>query len=380
MRIAFTTNVCPHYRVATFELLAKYETVDYYFFSAGDEWYAERRNGIRSGDFRYRYLPGISLGRTRYTPTLLWRLWRGNYDVYLKCINGRFALPVAYLAARLRRKPFVLWTGVWMRLKTPFHRIFSPLTKHFYLHADAVVTYGTHVKKYLEAEGVAPERIFVAPHAVDNTACGLPVTEAEKAEVRGRVGADRSKKIILYMGRLERAKGLDYLLDAFATVSCADAILVFVGAGSFRPALEAQVTRLGILQRVRFVGHVAPEDTRSWYAASHMLVLPSVTTPTFKEPWGLVVNEALNQGIPVLATDAVGAAAGGLVQDGYNGFVVPERDSKALANRIQMLLADADLRQRLSANALKTIAAWDNEQMVRGFRQAINYVTRPRGK
>jgi glycosyltransferase involved in cell wall biosynthesis len=89
----------------------------------------------------------------------------------------------------------------------------------------------------------------------------------------------------------------------------------------------------------------------------------------------LVVNEAFNQGVPVIATDAVGAAAGGLVQDGINGFVVPERDSVALAKALRRILDNPDLRERFSQNARQIIAGWDNERMVMGFRQAIEYVT-----
>jgi glycosyltransferase involved in cell wall biosynthesis len=96
--------------------------------------------------------------------------------------------------------------------------------------------------------------------------------------------------------------------------------------------------------------------------------------PTGKEPWGLVVNEAMNQGVPVVATEAVGAAAGGLVQDGVNGFVVPERDSRALAEAIRCILNDDELRTKMSRNARRIIAGWDNEGMVRGFRDAIAYV------
>ncbi|MEM4202796.1 MAG: glycosyltransferase [Candidatus Methanomethylicaceae archaeon] len=71
---------------------------------------------------------------------------------------------------------------------------------------------------------------------------------------------------------------------------------------------------------------------------------------------------------------AVSAAADGLVQDGVNGFVVPERDSTALAQALQRILDDADLREHLSRNARQIIADWDNERMVLGFRQAIEYV------
>ena len=126
---------------------------------------------------------------------------------------------------------------------------------------------------------------------------------------------------------------------------------------------------------MHFPGYVPPEKTVPYYAIAWVYVLPSITTPYFKEPWGLVVNEAFNQGVPVIATDAVGAAAGELVQDGGNGFIVPERDSAALAQALQRILDDPDLRKQLGQGARRIIAGWDNERMVMGFRQAIEYVT-----
>ncbi len=81
------------------------------------------------------------------------------------------------------------------------------------------------------------------------------------------------------------------------------------------------------------LGAVDPIELRNVYAACDVLVLPSIATRTFREPWGLVVNEAMNRGLPVIASDAVGAAAGGLVRDEANGLVVAAGDSDALAAR-----------------------------------------------
>ncbi len=375
LRLAFITNICSHYRVKTFETLARYYDVDYYFFSAGNEWYWQQEHSVRAGNFHYEYLPGVRLGRTRFTPTLPWKLWRGNYDVYIKCINGRFALPITFLITRLRRKPFILWTGIWMWLQTPFHRLAWPLTCYIYHHADAIVVYGEHVKRYLMSEGVPGERIFVAAHAVENEAYNHPVSEEEKHALRQQLDIAPGKKIVLYLGRLVEEKGLPYLLEAFALLQRDDAVLVLVGTGSEKARLERLAQDLGIAANMRFVGYVPPERTAPYYAIAWVYVLPSITTPYFKEPWGLVVNEAFNQGVPVIATDAVGAAAGGLVQDGVNGFVVPERNSIVLAQTLQRILDDPDLRERLSQNARQIIAGWDNERMVMGFRQAIDYVT-----
>jgi glycosyltransferase involved in cell wall biosynthesis len=84
----------------------------------------------------------------------------------------------------------------------------------------------------------------------------------------------------------------------------------------------------------------------------------------------------MNQGLPVVATDAFGAAAGGLVQSGVNGFVVPERDSESLAQAIDRILSDDKLREQMSANARRIVAGWNNERMVKGFQQAIEFAVR----
>ncbi len=302
MRVAFTTNICPHYRIKTFETLARYYDMDYYFFSAGDEWYWQQQHGIQTGDFYHEYLNGFHFGRTRITPTLTWKLWQGNYDVYIKCILGRFALPVTYIVARLKRKPFILWTGIWMRLQSPAHRLFFPLTCYIYRHADAIVVYGEHVKRYLASEGVSPERIFVADHAVDNEEYARVVSEKEKNILRRKLKIERGQKILLYLGRLEKVKGLPYLLEAFSLLKRDDSVLVISGTGSEYLHLQRLVQDKGIDEFVRFVGYVPTEEAVTYYAIAWVCILPSITLTSGNETWGLVVNESFNQGVPVIVT------------------------------------------------------------------------------
>jgi glycosyltransferase involved in cell wall biosynthesis len=374
-RVAFVTTFCPHHREETFRLLSKYHDLEYFFFSAGGEWYWQREHGVRSGDFRHHYLWGVNVGRTRVSPSLPVGLWRGRYDVFVKCINGRFALPVTYLIARLRRRPFVLWTGIWMRLRTPAHQLAFPLTRYIYRHADAIVTYGDHVRDYLVSEGVDEAKIFVAHHAVDNAQYSRVVPDAELRALRESLGIDHDKKVVLFLGRLAPEKGLEYLVEAFAALKRDDTVLVLAGTGTEREGIERAARLAGVAESVIITGHVKAESAITYYALATVCVLPSVTLPAVKELWGLVVNEAMNQGVPVIASDAVGAAAGGLVRNNVNGFIVPERDAASLTERMKQVLDDAQLRARLSDAARAAIREWDNERMVRGFRDAIEYVT-----
>ena len=375
MRIAFVHNVCTYYTQKTLELFAGYYDVDYYFHSTGDEWYWQKEHGIQTGDFQHEYLWGFKIGRTRITPTLIFKLWRIKYNIYLCSIAGRFALPMTYLIARIKRKPFILWTGIWQRLMSRYHRLLFPVVRYIYRHADAVVVYGSHVKRYLQSEGVKADNIFIANHAIDNTNYNYLVPEAEKRALRKGLNIKEGQKVILYLGRLEEVKGLHYLIEAFTSLKPKDTVLVIAGTGSQRSFLEQLAKEKGIADKVRFPGYVPQVECVAYYANAWVYVLPSITTSVSKELWGLVVNEAFNQGVPVITTEAVGAAAGGLVQDGINGFIVPEKNSKELADAIKKILKDDELHAQLSQNAREIISEWTQERMVEGFKQAIEYVT-----
>ncbi len=373
MHFLFVTNFCPHYRVKTFELLARHADVRFVFFSTGDEWYWEQRHGRQRGDFVHEYLPGFSLSRwVRVTPRLIPIIWRYDGDVIVKCITGRFALPVSLALAKLRRKPFVLWTGMWRHPRTLFHVLTYPVTRLVYAMSDAIVVYGEHVKRYLTSLGVTPEKIFVAAHAVDNAAYARAVHDEEREELRRRLDLGE-RQVVLYVGRLEPSKGLDTLLTAYKQVAAADNVLVLVGDGSLRDPLRESVRRLGLENQVVLAGYVAPTDAVAFYSLATVLVLPSVTVRAGKEPWGLVVNEAMNQGTPVIASSAVGAAMGGLVQPGRTGEIVPERNPGALATAMRRVLTDSEYRTRLRRQALLVIREWDNTRMVGGFLDAVRY-------
>ena len=374
-KVGFVHNMATHYRIKVFEAFARMCDAEFYFYSDGGEWYWQKSHGVapKTG-FVHRTLRGFWWGRTRVTPGLLPALLFGGYNVFIKCVNGRFALPATFAAARLRRAPFILWTGIWCRLQTPFHRLLFPITRFIYQHSDAVVVYGEHVKRYLISEGVAEERIFLAPQAVDNSLYRRTPSAAEVEALRAKHNLPADRKIVLYLGRLEEIKGLPDLLQAFAQLDRTDDILVFGGSGSQEEKLRALAAERGVLDRVRFTGHVSQAEAPVLYGISWVTVLPSVTLPAGRELWGLVVNEAFNQGVPVIATDAVGAAAGGLVRNGRNGLIVPERDPSALRDAIETVLANPELRNRLGRAAARDVVSFTQEGMAAGLRDAVAYV------
>jgi len=114
---------------------------------------------------------------------------------------------------------------------------------------------------------------------------------------------------------------------------------------------------------------------RDLYAAADIWLVPSLATRAFREPWGLVVNEAMLQGTAVIASDAVGAAAGGLVSDGNTGLIVEAGDEAALAAAIQSLERDPTLREKLAAAGSEAAARYDYKAWSAGCSAALESVS-----
>ena len=201
-RVAFVDYFCPHYRRPLFEELARRMEMDFYFFSdARDKWWNSRLPTIEDGDFRRIALRRYRIAGEPFVPTLPLRLRPDRYDAVIKNLNGRLMLPSLYAAARLRRVPFVLWTGMWFHPQTAFHRLSRPITEALYRDVPAIVVYGEHVKRVLlEVPGVASEKIFVAGQAVD---------ASRFADVQP---SRNSPPVVLFVGQFEERKGIDDLL------------------------------------------------------------------------------------------------------------------------------------------------------------------------
>lgn len=370
MKIIFVTNMCTHYVVGLFENLAKQYDIQFYF-TGGDEAYWEKRNKVCFGNFQGKYLKGLRVGKCFKISWVLFSLFWKPWDIMIKTIDDRVALPVCFAAAKIRRKPFILWTGLWHHPQSCIHRLFYPLTKFIYQHSEAVVVYGTHVRDYLVKLGIDKKKIFVAPHSVDNAQFDRNVPEQRKQALKKELGTIR-KKVILYVGRLEECKGLNYLIEALGQLSQKDFCMFFIGCGSQKEKLEARCSQGDF--EYKFLDYVENGKLFEYYALADIFVLPSVTTADFKEPWGLVVNEAMNQGCAIVATNAVGAAVGGLVDNGKNGLVVQERSAKALQEALERILNNTVLLNQMRTESKKKIETWTSLRTSEGFSHAIQYV------
>jgi glycosyltransferase involved in cell wall biosynthesis len=260
----------------------------------------------------------------------------GRFAAVVAGTAGRVALPAAYLGARRSRTPFLLWSALWGDLTTPAHRAARPLLERIHRHAAVVVGYGPHVTAY--ATKLGARATAIAPQAVDNTFWSQPVA------------SEPHPFTALFVGRDVPEKGLGTLRDAWRRAQLDDA-------------------------RLEVVSNATPEEVRNSYARADVVVIPSIATRHFLEPWGLVANEAMNQRVPIIATDAVGAAAGGLVRDGRNGLVVRAGDADALATALRTLHGDPGLRARMGEQGARDVAAYTQAAWADAFADALRGAT-----
>ena len=221
--VALVTNVVSPYRREPFRLLAERQGAEVIAWEAASA-----------------PVPGLAVHRTSQAGAA--RLaGSGRYRAVVCGLGGRIALPATYAATRRAGVPFVLWAGIWAHPRSPAHALSWPATRRLYRHADAVVTYGPHVSRYVERFRDRGN-VFEAPQAVDVGHFGAPVPEAERAAARERAGGPGTELLALFVGRLEREKGVDVLLEAWRRAGLGPgARLALAGSGP----LEAAVARSG---------------------------------------------------------------------------------------------------------------------------------------
>jgi glycosyltransferase involved in cell wall biosynthesis len=173
-------------------------------------------------------------------------------------------------------------------------------------------------------------------------------------------------RFILFVGRLVPEKGVFDLLEAYSKLEGgvrSEVGLVFAGDGVSREELTQQAKRISP-GAVYFPGFAQRDDLAGLYALAECLVLP-----THSDTWGLVVNEGMACGLPIIVSTVAGCSAD-LVDDGWNGYVVPPRDSEKLSVAINGVVRRPEARQWMSAHSLERIRSYSPETCAEGLAAA----------
>lgn len=231
---------------------------------------------------------------------------------------------------------------------------------------DVFLSIGTANARHFMELGISPTKLITMPYAVDNAHFARNVAEADAAGTRARYGIAPGQKLILFSAKLiERKRPMD-LLQAVAALqrrSSSRPALILAGDGELMPQLKQALLTLG-LHDAHLPGFQTQTELAALYAAADVLVLPSE-----REAWGLVVNEAMNGGCAIVASDRIGAALD-LIQD--NGTIYPVGNVPALTEALRTVLADDATLARMQQRSREIIAGWGFEQDVQALRMALD--------
>ena len=298
-------------------------------------------------------LPGLPLTLNPGLGQLLRQTW---FDLIIAGENfSHFpAVLTAQRAARRQGKPFVLWSEAIDTAYASGHLVSNFYRRWLYGRTDNFLAYSEAAKQFLLRRGADEEKIFRGYQVVPPEQ--LPPPAESKAEL-----GMASRQVVLYVGYFNQRKGLPLLIQAFQKVARENDRLVLVGDGPEKHTLAEMAAGDG---RIQFPGYLEGAQKSSWYAAADLFVLP-----TLHDPWGLVVNEAMAFGLPIITTEAAGCAE--LVAG--NGRIIPANDVPALAATLHALLSDPDKRVTMGSRSRGRIAPYTVTTARDAFMTVINH-------
>ncbi len=219
--------------------------------------------------------------------------------------------------------------------------------------ADAIITASVHEHDLLARHYDAdPARMVSIPCGIDTDLFHPRDREA----CRRALGIEQDRPVLLWVGRLEKLKGVDILIDAVAQLEDPHVLLLVVGGDgqALRAELEAQAQAAGLAESVRFTGAAPHDDLPAWYSAADVCVVPS-----YYESFGLVAVEAMACGTPVVASRVGGLVS--TVTDGVNGYLIPWRCPEPFAEKLDVLLRNPELRANFARAASDSVQRfrWD---------------------
>lgn len=369
-----TPNPTP-YRVPFFRYLAAMEEIDLevFFLTKGSP---SRPWQVDIDGFKHEFLTeyaipigGKDKARYRVNPGVFSRLRQGRFDAVAIAGYNHFTTQAAIAYCTVTRTPWCLMCESHVKKHRGRFKTFLKkwLLGPFLSRMGAAMVTGTLAARYVEGFGVPPEATFVVANTpdVEHWKAQADKLENRRDQIRRRLGAE-DRRIVLFVGRLMDVKGLPVLFDAYQKAKEHDnrLALFIVGDGAKRADYQRRAREMG-LEDVNWLGFRSQEELPELYVAADVFVLPSLV-----EPWGVVVNEAMASGLPVVLSDHVGASAD-LVHEGENGFVVPAGDAEALSQRILEAVADDNRRLAMGKKSREIISGWDYHRSAQNFRDAV---------
>jgi len=297
---------------------------------------------------------------------------KGSHKIIITATEHPLHSKIAFLWAKILKKRIIIWTESWheMKYENFLMKIYHFAAKYVLKHADAILVHGTAQKNYCKKLGISENKLFLFNHCSNDL-----LSQNIKSDIKKELGI-QNKKIILYIGRIIRLKGLDVLIKAFSRLekNCGDSLFLLIcGNGDFTQDCKSLAGELKV-KNIKFMGTISPDDVPQFLYFSDLFVHPARAIKDQVEGWGLVINEAASAGKPIITTDAVGAAPD-LVKNGWNGYIVKNGDIYDLYEAMFKIISDEKLMMEMGKNSRKIFEEFnDYDKAIKELKKAIDYV------
>ena len=375
-RLILVTEIISPYRIPLFNALARQPGVDLHVIFLAETDPSLRLWHVYKDEikFSYQVLPSwrkqIGPFKMLLNAGISRALSNGAPDVVVCGGYSYLASWQTLLWAKSHNVPYLLWSESNQQDMRRGYPLVEFAKDEFLHRCSGFVVPGQSARKYLHTRKIRDEIIYTAPNAVDNDFYVANAAEARTNAIQRRRELNLPERYFLFVGRLVREKGVFELLSAYATLSESSRRqvgLVFVGDGACQTVLEERSAAISG-GSILFPGFTHREQLASYYALADTLVLP-----TYSDPWGLVVNEAMACGLPVILAEPAGCAAD-LVRNNWNGLLVPPRDSSALAAALQRCVAEPGLLTAMGENSAQLIRDFSPEVWSLGIKNMMGAV------
>lgn len=355
LKVLYLVNIPSPYRVSYFNELGKLCDLTVLFERKSSNEREEAWHNYNFENFKGAFLQGINYKKNQGISVAFSKyINENNYD---HIIVGGYATPTGALLInylKLKKIPYILNIDGGM-INDKESRLKASIKKYFISSASAWLSTGEVGSKYLRYYGADSKKIFTYPFTTlkeIDLINHIPGDE-EKKKLRKKLGLE-GNKIILTVGQFIQRKGFDILINACSQIP-PDVSIYFVGGSPTKEYIDLR-ENLG-LRNIHFLGFKSKDEILSYYKAADIFVLP-----TREDIWGLVINEAMANGLPVITTDKCVAGLE-LVKDYDNGFIVPVESVDKLSLRINELINNDKLRIKMSENSLNRASKYTIENM-----------------
>lgn len=365
LKILYLTNLPTPYRVNFFNELGKNCDLTVLF----EQRYANNRDKswLNNSAVSYREvdLPGINIGNdTAMCVSIIKYLRDNTYDLI---IIGGYATPTGMIAIeylKMNKIKFALNTDGGIIKNDSKMKFFTK--KHFIGAASYWLSTSSNTDKYLEQYGAKKNRIYRYPFSSLKNEDILqdPITSRQKEIIREKLNI-KENKVIISVGQFIYRKGFDLLIEASKYLDKDTGIYIIGGI----PTEEfiSNKEEYG-LTNVHYIGYKNKEELTEYYKAADLFVLP-----TREDIWGLVINEAMGNGLPIITTENCVAGLE-LVENGKNGYIIPVDNFEQIVEKANMILKNVELHRNMSIASLETIRDFSIESMAEAHIEIFNEI------